>query len=101
MASQDADKKSIETPTKKALKPIDSNRRSTIDATPKLEEEPTNEVTPFGRPNEAPEPGKKWVKIKKTEQTMDAKGYMCFKDVEVWEQVDDVKQARKAIGSQA
>jgi hypothetical protein len=34
--------------------------------------------------------------VKKTEQGMDDKGYMCFKDVEVWEEVDDVKPAKKA-----
>lgn len=27
---------------------------------------------------------------------MDAKGYMCFQDVEVWEEVDDVKPAKRA-----
>ena len=26
---------------------------------------------------------------------MDAKGYMCFADVEAWEEVDDIKPARK------
>ena len=32
---------------------------------------------------------------------MDAKGYMCFQDVEVWEEVDDIKPARKAPAKSA
>ena len=27
---------------------------------------------------------------------MDAKGYMCFQDVEVWEEVDDIKSAKRS-----
>ena len=42
----------------------------------RLSDEPTA-VTPQKPPRQVA-PGKKWVKVKKTEQTMDAKGYMCF-----------------------
>ena len=31
------------------------------------------------------DPGMKWVKVKKTEMKMDAKGYMVTQDVESWE----------------
>lgn len=56
-------------------------------------------VTPF-KPPHAAAPGKKWAKVKKTEQSMDDKGYMCFKDVEVWEEVEDVRAAaRKTAGA--
>ena len=30
---------------------------------------------------------------------MDAKGYMCFADVEAWEEVDDIKPARKTAAA--
>ena len=65
----------------------------------RLSEEPTA-VTPSKPPQDAA-PGKKWVKVKKTEQTMDAKGYMCFQDVEAWEEVDDIKPARKTAAAKA
>ena len=35
----------------------------------------------------------KWVRVKKTEQTMDEKGYMVFRDVEEWEEVKHVEKA--------
>ena len=57
-------------------------------------------VTPQKPPQQAA-PGKKWVKVKKTEQSFDAKGYMCFQDVEAWEEVDDVKPARKTAAAKA
>ena len=51
------------------------------------------------KPPQQAAPGKKWVKVKKTEQTMDAKGYMCFQDVEAWEEVDDIKTVRKSAAT--
>ena len=66
-----------------------------INNMPRLSNEDTA-VTPIKAPSQAAAIGKKWAKIKKTEQSTDAKGYMCFKDVEVWEEVDDVKPAKKA-----
>ena len=64
----------------------------------RLSDEATAIVTPL-KPTQAPAPGKKWVKVKKTEQTMDEKGYMCFKDVEVWEEVEAAKPARKTAAT--
>ena len=52
-------------------------------------------------PIEPAAPGKKWAKVKKTEQTMDAKGYMIFQDVETWEEVDDIKPVRKTAAAKA
>ena len=75
---------------KHVLKPITEDYN-----VPRLSNEDTA-VTPLKAPKQAAAIGKKWVKIKKTEQTLDAKGYMCFKDVEVWEEVEDVKPAKKA-----
>ena len=47
-------------------------------------------------PQTSPAPGKKWAKVTRTETTMDDKGYMVTKDVDSWEEVDDVKPVRKA-----
>ena len=58
--------------------------------------EETTAVSPVKAPAHAAAPGKKWAKVKKTESSLDAKGYMCFKDVVAWEEVDDVKPAKKA-----
>ena len=45
---------------------------------------------PSHRPPAAP--GKKWVRVTKTEQSMDEKGYFVSKDVVEWEEVDDVEK---------
>ena len=37
--------------------------------------------------------------MKKTETSIDAKGYMCTQDVEVWEEVDDIKPVRKSAAA--
>ena len=37
----------------------------------------------------------KWQKVKKTETSIDAKGYMCTQDVVIWEEVEDVRPAKK------
>ena len=37
-------------------------------------------------------PGKKWVKVNRTEQTIDDKGYFVSRDYVDWEEVDDVKK---------
>lgn len=65
----------------------------------RFSDEPTA-ISPDKPPKQAA-PGKKWVKVKKTEQTMDAKGYMCFQDVEVWEEVDDARAAKKSAAVKA
>ena len=49
--------------------------------------------TEISKPKEAAAPGKKWVKVTKTEQTIDEKGYFVSRDFETWEEVDDNKQA--------
>ena len=41
--------------------------------------------TEISKPKEPAAPGKKWVRVTKTEQTIDEKGYFVSKDTEVWE----------------
>ena len=48
---------------------------------------------PSHRPPAAP--GKKWVRVTRTEQSMDEKGYFVSKDVVEWEEVDDEKAVNK------
>ena len=74
MASDGAAVDKDETPAKKGSSSsiANTNKKSTIGSTPNMVDdgEATTEVTPFdgnGRPTEAPQPGKKWVKVKKTE----------------------------------
>ena len=48
-----------------------------------------------GKPGPS-DPGMKWVKVKKTEMKMDAKGYMVTQDVESWEQQPVAKKSTQA-----
>ena len=79
------------TPVKRTvLQPLPSGENQD----PRLSEEQT--AVSDSKPPRDAAAGKKWAKVKKTEQTMDAKGYLVFKDVEVWEEVDDIKPAKRA-----
>ena len=64
-----------------------------------LMSEEATAITPNKQPTKPAAPGKKWVKVKRTETSMDAKGYMCTQDVEVWEEVDDVKPAKRSTAA--
>merc|ERR1712232_197642 len=44
------------------------------------------------KPPTAPAPGMKWVRVTKTEQTMDEKGYFVSRDYVDWEEVEDVQK---------
>ena len=72
----------------------------TIDDRLRLSEEQTAVKTPDRPPRDAA-PGKKWVQVKSTEQTMDAKGYMVFKDVMNWQEVDKPKPAKRLPAASA
>ena len=45
------------------------------------------------KPKQPAAPGKKWVKVMRTEQTIDEKGYFVSRDVEEWEEVEDLRKA--------
>ncbi len=85
---QKEDENERKSPEKRILQPLAAE-----DSNLNMSEEKTA-ATPC-KPVQAAAPGKKWAKVKKTEQTMDSKGYMVFQDVEVWEEVEDTRQAAK------